>query len=322
MTRYLDAIPQPWTRDAIQKALFDNFTEARSAIEDTDGGRLWRRLEELDETVWIFHFSVTDLLDEICLFGDRSKYQMFWHTANADEAESHTRAVKRKLFNCTSALMTLVDHARNFQRQTPVAKYDERLKEEFSVPGLHEFLQCFRNYNTHWRIAQTNWQITHDFQEKKREARFQVTKEELLAWSGWTSKAREFIDQSKDTMDVYELFAGYREYVEKFYAWHKGAVLDEYSGVVGTYLEHKRLYEGLSKKFEWNLVLTRARKDINPYQYIGRYLPKQKLKRLLAYQHRSEEQVEALIRMLDMEDFCDEDLRRKLFALFRPSDKA
>lgn len=322
MSRYLDSIPQPWSQQSIRKAIFHNFIEARESIEATDGGRLWRRLEELDDTIWIFQFSVTDLLDEICLFGDHSKNAEFWHRANVDEADAHTRAVKRKLFNCTSALMTLVDHARNFQNQTPVQKYGERLKEEFSSPGLHEFMKCLRNYNTHWRIAQANWLITHNFRETKREARFQVTKDELLSWSGWNVDARTFIDKSDSAIDVYKLFSEYREHVQRFYAWHKGAVLDEYAGVIGPYLEHKRIFEGINKGLEWNMLISHAPKGANPYQYISRYLPKNRLERLLSFSHRSEEQVDALIRMMDMEDFCDETLRQKLLALFKPRSDA
>lgn len=322
MSRYLDSIPQPWSQEVIQKAIFDNFMEARASIEDTNGGKLWRRLGELDDTIWIFQYGVTDLLDEICLFGERSKNLEFWHRVNADEAEVHTRAVKRKLFNCTSALMTLVDHARNFQRQTPVHDYNEKLKEEFSSPGLHEFMKCLRNYNTHWRIAQTNWVITQNFKEKKREARFQVTKEELLSWSGWNAGARTFIDKSDGAVDVYKLFSGYRNHVQKFYAWHKGAVLDEYAGTLGPYLEHMRIYEGINKKLAWNMLISHAPKDANPYQYISRYLPKDRLERLLAYPHRSDEQVDALIRMMDMEDFCDEKLRQALLSFFKLRNQA
>lgn len=316
MTRHLDLIPQPWSREDIQEAILDDFMAARAAIEDTEGGKLWRRLEDLEDTIWIFQYSVTDLLDEICLFGDRSKNAAFWDRANADEAETHTRAVKRKLFNCTSALMTLVDHARNFQSQSPVPNYSERLKTEFSSPGLHEFMQCLRNYNTHCRIAQTNWSITHNFLEKKREARFLMTKDELFLWDGWSAGARTFIEQSEDVIDLYRLFSAYRGHVQKFYAWHKGAVLEEYASIIRIYQEYKRLHDGINKTLAWNLLISHVPKGASPYQYLCRHLPKDQLNRLLTYSHRSEEQVDALIRIMDMEDFCNEQLRQKLLDAF------
>lgn len=317
MTRYLDTIPHPWNREIIEAAIFANFSDARESIEETSGGKLWRAVQDLEDTIWIFHASTTGLLDEICLFGDRSKNQTFWHQANVSEAENHTRAVKKKLFYCTSSIMTLVDHARKFQRATPVGEYSARLKATFSSPGLHEFLQCLRNYNTHWRIAQANWVIQYDSNSHSRSARFTVTKPELLAWDGWTAKANEFIKRASDTIDIYDLFFEYRKHVQNFYAWHKGAILDEYAKVLRPYFEYKRLYEGIQRKFSWNLIISQAPKRLNPFQYLDQYLPRPQIERLLAYEYRSDEQVDALIRMLDMEEFCDVALRAKILALFR-----
>lgn len=319
MTRYLDTFPHPWSRDIIEAAIFKNSSDTKETIEETLGGKLWRTLQYLEDTLWIFNTSTTELLDEICLFGDRSKNPTFWHLANADEAEGHTRAVKRKIFHCTSALMALVDHARNFQDTTPVDDYPDRLKVMFPSSGLHDFLQGLRNYNTHWRIAQANWIIEHDFKSKAREARFIVTKVELLAWKKWTSKAREYIESAPDTIDIYNIFSEYRKHVQNFYAWHKGAVLDMHAQILQPYFEYKRLYEGLQKKYNWKLIIFHAPKTLNPYQYLDRYLPRHQIERLLAHEHRSEEQVDALIKMLDMEDFCDEALYAKLMELFRPS---
>lgn len=319
MARYLDTIPHPWSRDVIEIAILKSFSEARESIADTAGGKLWRDLHDLEDSIWIFETSTTDLLDEICLFGDRSKNPTFWNEANTNEAEKHTRAVKKKLFHCTSSLMALVDHARNFQRTTPVCGYSDQVKAAFCPPGLHDFLQCLRNYNTHWRIAQANWVIQHNSEPHSREARFIITKSRLLEWSGWTIKAREFIENASDAIDIYDLFSGYRKHVQSFYAWHKGAVLNEYATLLQPYLEYKRLYEGLQKKYSWNLVISHAPRTLNPFQHLGLYLSKQQVERLLAYEHRSEEQVDALIRMLDMNEFCDEALRNKVLSLFRPT---
>jgi hypothetical protein len=319
MTRYLDTVPQPWTRADIETAIFRSFTDAKKSIEEVPGARLWQALEDLDDTVWIFQASTTDLLDEICIFGDRSKNSTFWHKTNNREAEQHTLAVKRKLFYCTSSLMALVEHARNFERTRPTNGYTERLRQVFSTPGLHDFLQDLRNYNTHWRIAQANWTITHNFKPHTREARFTVTKAELLAWNGWKSKAAAYINQAADAIDIYELFSQYRRHVQAFYAWHRGAVIDQHADILQPYFEYKRLYEGLMNKYNWNLLISHVPKTLNPFQYLGQYLPKHQVERLLAHEHRSEVQVDALIKMLDMEEFCDEALREKVRALFLPS---
>lgn len=320
MNRYLDSVPHPWTREAINTALFKSFTEARESIENTPGGHLWRSLNDLQDSLWIFQKSTTELLDEICVFGDRSRDPVFWHDTN--RADAHTRAVKRYIFNCTSALMALVDHARAFQASYPVGEYGTHLRDSFPTPGLHSFLQCFRNYNTHWRVAETNWNIRRDFETGTREARFIIGKPELLRWNGWDAEARKYIANSPSHIDVYDVFSTYREHVQQFYAWHRGAALSQYSDTYQPYLEYKRLYEGLQKKYHWDMIISHAPKTLNPYQHLARYLSKSQVETLLALEHRSAAQVDALIAMLGMTEFCDAPLREKVILLFKgPGDE-
>ncbi|EMD9439664.1 hypothetical protein VXE32_003684 [Burkholderia cepacia] len=320
MPGYLDTIPHPWTRDIIETAIFRNFTDARESIEMTPGGVLWRALQDLQDTIWIFETNTTELLDEICLFGERSKNPAFWHPAKHSEVKNHTRAVKKKIFHCTSSLMTLVDHARKFHRSTPVSGYYDRLKAVFSSPGLHDFLQCFRNYNTHWRIAEANWLIQRD--KSGRSAKFVIKKSELLIWDGWTRPAREYIEASEEILNVYDIFSEYRSFAQKFYAWHRGAVFDTHPDIIRYYLECKRLYEGLQKKYMWNMIISHTPKTLNPFEYVDQYLTENQLQQLLAHELRSSQQVDALIRMLDMEEFCDQDLRSKVTAFFRRDESA
>lgn len=317
MSRYLDSLPHPWTRDDIERAIFANFTDAREAIEETPGGRLWHSFADLQDSLWVLQQAVTDLLDEISLFAGRSLDPSFWHKTESNEADSHTRAVKRYIFNATSSVMALVDHARNFQKSYPVDGYDAKRDKSFAIPGLHNFLQCFRNYNTHWRVAEANWSINKNFLTGAREARFVISKGELNRWSGWCARAREYINSAPDPIDVYNVFSEYRKSVQDFYSWHNGAVLDQYAGTYQPYLEYKRLYEGLQKKCYWNMLISHAPESVNPYAFVGRHLTKKQVESVLALEHRSEAQVDAVITMLGMKDFCSPELRAKVLLLFQ-----
>jgi hypothetical protein len=316
MTRYLDTVPHPWNHAVIQTAICKSFQDARAAIEDTEGGRLWRSLQELDDSVYVLETNISDLLDEISLFADRSKNPTFWHQGDGSGAERYTREVKRKLSNCTAALMALVDHARNFTRASPVPDYRNALGKYFLLPGLHDFLKGLRNYNTHWRIARANWIISYGREANSRQVRFLVTKAELLAWNRWNAAAKEYIDGVKEAVDIYEVFSTYRAHAQKFYAWHRGAVLSQHSATLRPYLEYKRPYEGISKKSNWNIAISNVPNTLNPLQYLSQYLPSHALERVLALPHQSKQQVDEVISLLDMDEFCDEELRDKVYALF------
>lgn len=322
MTRYLDTVSQPWTRADIERAIIRRFTDAKSAIDETVGGKLWLSIQELEDSVWILDINIADLLDEISLFAERSRNPSFWYEAEGSAAELHTRAVKRKLFNCTASVMALVEHARKLQREIPVPDYAEQRRRHFAPPGLHDFLQCLRNYNTHWRIAQANWTISYGPGSEGRQARFIVTKEELLAWDRWTKGAKEFINGVADSVDVRELFSVYRENVQSFYSWHRGAVLTQYSTEIQSYLQYKRLYDGIHKKYIWNMIISHLPKDLNPFQHIAQYLPQHSVERVLSLPYRSKEQVDAIISLMDMNEFCDDALRKKAYALFGAADEA
>lgn len=316
MPRFLETIPHPWKHADIQQAIFKNSTEAREAIECTKGGQMWRSIKELEDSVYVFHTNISDLLDEITLFADRSKNPDFWRNGYENETDRYTREVKRKLSNCTASLMALVDHARNFNRIAPVPDFDNELKKHFQPPGLHDFLQCFRNYNTHWRIAQANWFISYDLNLNSRQARFQVSKADLLAWRGWNAAAKEYISRIPEVVDLYEVFSTYRANTQNFYAWHRGVVLRQYSDTLRPYLDYKRIFEGINKKYHWNMVISHVPKELNPLQYLENYLPSHKVELVLALPHQSKQQVDEVIRMLDMDEFCDEELRRKVYLLF------
>ncbi|AZR28575.1 hypothetical protein [Xanthomonas vasicola] len=315
----LEKEPQPWSRELIEKAYFEDFTRAPEVIDETAGGQFWLSLNDLQDTIWIFQQSATELFDEISVFADRSRDLAFWQQVNSIQADSHTKAVKKCIFNCTASLMALVDHARSFQEKYPIDGYSDKAREVFPSDGLHSFLQKFRNYNTHWRVAEANWSISHNFENRAREVQFVITKKELLRWNGWNASAKEYIAKSSDPVDVRHIFSEYRKCVHRFYSWHWGEVLSRYAETYQPYLYYKRVLGGIRKKLLWNMLLTRAPRDANPYAYIGKYLPKEQIEKLLALQSRSEAQADALIEMLDMQEFCSPELKAKAISIFQGS---
>ncbi|WP_212625709.1 hypothetical protein [Pseudomonas sp. PP3] len=316
MTGYLETIPHPWTRQHIQKAMTSNFQTVQKSIDQTEGGRLWRGINELDEAIWVFSKSTVELIDEISVFSERSKDIEFWSKTNEKNAEEYVREVKRRLYYSTSSLMTVVDIARAFSTKWPVDGLVEHRNKFFSTPGLHDFLQNLRNFSSHWRIAEANWQINYDFQTGLRVASFRVSEEELLAWDGWSAKAKTYIKDASGSVDVFQIFAQYKKHVQEYYRWHKGALLDTYSSILRPYFEYTRIHEGLRQMLKWNMILSHFKPDMNPYQYLAQYLSSKQIELVLSYEHRSEQQVDALIKILDMEDFCDAQLRRKAMHAF------
>lgn len=165
--------------------------------------------------------------------------------------------------------MTLVDIARNFDNRHKVDGADIKRAEIFTTPGLHNFLQDLRNFNTHWRIAVANWSINYDMENGTRTAHFQINKEDLLAWSSWTANAKKYIQDLDDSVDLYEILTTYKKQAQTYYAWHKGAVIDQNTQALQQYFEYTKIHEGLRQYQKWNMILSHVKDGTNPYQYLG-----------------------------------------------------
>jgi hypothetical protein len=294
--------------------------EVKPSIDRTPGGKIWNDLTGLDDTAWIFYTSISELIDEICIFGERSKDAEFWNKSNEKTADHYTREVKRKLYYCTSSLMTLVDIARNFDKRHKIDGSSIKRSEIFTTPGLHNFLQDLRNFNTHWRIAEANWSIKYDMENGTRTAHFQIDKKDLLAWSSWTANAKKYIQELEESVDVYKILTTYKKQAQEYYAWHKGAVIEQNSEALQQYFEYTRIHEGLRQYQKWNMLLSHAKSDTNPYQYLAKFLSNSQIELVLSYPKQTEQQVDALIRTVDTYQICDKNLKAKLMKVFSVSD--
>lgn len=319
MAGYLDKITQPWTRQHIQAAIMSDFRTVQKSIDQTEGGLLWSGIKELDDAIWVFTKSTAELLDEISIFSEKSKDIEFWHKTNEKNSEEYVREVKRKLYYCTSSLMTIVDISRAFNKKWPLEDFLDQRNKFFSTPGLHDFLQKMRNFSSHWRIAQANWIIKSDFRNGTRIAKFVVSKEDLLEWGDWGSNGKKYIEETDGDIDIYEVITQYKKQIQQFYSWHKGALIETYSSILQPFFEYKKIHNGLQNKLMWNMIFSHFNPDMNPYKYLTKYLSHNQIELILSYENRSEKQVDALIKMLDMEDFCDAQLRAKVMKAFRVS---
>ncbi|PPV08003.1 hypothetical protein XbrCFBP1976_04685 [Xanthomonas bromi] len=120
-----------------------------------------------------------------------------------------------------------------------------------------------------------------------------------------------------DTINIRQVFSDYRKSVQNFYEWHRGEVISQYADSYQPYLEYKRIVSGIRKRILWNDVLSQSRVTSNSYVQLAKYIPKHQVENLLALYGRIDKQVELLIEMLCLQEFCDSDLRGKALAFFQ-----
>lgn len=311
MRTSLKSIKEPWSLVDIRDAYFCDFRETEEIIEATEGGRLWNELKSLNESVWLLDSCTSDLLDEVADFAHQMTKDGFWNRLNQPYREISERRVKKFIFCTSSAAMALVAHARNFNDNFPCPDFDKERAERFGDSGIHEFVQKLRNYISHWRMAEANWEIT--WTDKSRDVKFILKSDELLGWDGWSVFAKKFIESSGEKIDVYVLFNKYNDIASKLYQWHKTKTLAAWHVTLSSYFQYKKWLNQVRDRTSWNLIISHIPKGKDPYEYLGKYLTDEQTEEVFSCEYKTTEQVERLIEILDLHGACDEELRGKIY---------
>lgn len=313
------SIKKTWSNEEVKKAYFSDFKGTTKKIESTEGGILWSELESLQSCLYVFTSCVNDLLDIISDFAHASSKNNFWSRINEAQQEEYSNKVKKNIFCSAAAAMALVDHARRFSKKYVIESYKDKIIEHFGSNGIHDFIQNLRNYIIHVKIIEANWKISHDFNQNKREVKFIINTNQLLEYKNWNSKSKIYISENAPEIDVYSIFKTYLDNAEKFYRWHKTAVITQFSEALNQYFKYKKCLNQLRERTSWGLVFQAIQNIKDPYIYLSKYLTNNQLEELLSYEYKSKEQIDRLIEMIDITGACDASLRAKAYELIEKS---
>jgi len=307
---------RPWTKEQIVVSTFTSLTETLRVIDSLPGGIIALELESMHLSSSIFLDATYDLLSSINFFKGESERPDFWHRTRRFGLETLELRIQRGVFTATMAAMALVDHSRIFSGKYPVESYREKVTEFFSENPLHRFVQNFRNYMTHVRIAKNNWVVKQD--KQGRSVFFFLTQENLGKWDGWDAPSKAYIVENSDGVNVEELFNGYSTKVKLFHDWFRSQVWQKHSEELREFFDCKKTYNAVSVRLSWNLMIKQAflPKKIDPYMFLDRYLSSNEIAETLSLPFRSKLQVDRIIELVDEFGACDDDLRKSVYELF------
>lgn len=310
--------PPPWTEEQLRKAYFANFTETQKAIRCHPGYLYQRELESLELSLAVFNDSVQDLRRSIETFRSRTS-NPGWNRRNLrDPVRQSVMAVRRGAFCAASAAMALVDHSRAANKRLRVSSYKDQVEKRFTKNGRHVFIQDLRNCVMHVRMLPTDWQIRKTLGQEAWQTRFLLRKEMLLdEWDEWWALSRDFIRKAEYGIDVERLFLDYGLDVRDFHDWYAKAIGDLDRKNLEDYREYDRTLKAFGSRNWWNLLIEHAlQAGVDPYERLPEYLDKEDLAQVSSIPHRSKEQVNKIIDLVDEYRACDEELRKKVYRLF------
>jgi hypothetical protein len=107
---------------------------------------------------------------------------------------AYTNEVLRSIFNYLSSLSSLVDTGLRLTRKysdTQMADYN-KIKDVLVNSDLNAFFGKLRNYIQHYGIPPLGWTI-HLNNDRPNDCTYYLSKDSLLGWNGWSSKAKTYI---------------------------------------------------------------------------------------------------------------------------------
>ncbi len=307
----------PWDEELLRKYYFQNFRETREFVQMKHPGSLvYTSLESIRLSLDVFLNAVADMISSINSFKGKSARPGFWNRPYRQFVEELEIAIQRGIASSAMCAMALVDHTREFSKSYTIPEYDSKINHYFSESKEHRFIHSLRRYITHIKLTKANWVVTQS--NEGRNVFFLFRQMELFQWDGWNSLARVYIHEHPEGINVEELFEHYSSAVIEFHNWLRTAVMDSYGSQISDYLQYQRLMNRFDHQSHWNALLKQVfiPKKLDPYIYLDRYLTKQELESVLSLPHRSKEQVDRIIELVDEYRACTEEIRNLVYIFF------
>jgi len=131
----------------------------------------------------------------------------------------------RLLHNYVSSAFSLIDHTRIHYRDlyepnNLMTDYQDHVDKMFKESPIAAFIVGLRQYAQHYRTPSISFQSIWSRAEGMC-SKICISKNDILSFSGWNSKAKSYLKNSVEHIDLKNVIDEYYKIVIKFYTWFK-----------------------------------------------------------------------------------------------------
>lgn len=225
------------------------------------------------------------------------------------------------LNRCVYHVASAADALRNFSMKQAKhfipENYEKYKKACFEQNNLHHFIQKLRGALHHEHFVMASPRVTWGGNHTHEMTLYLDTRK-LLRLEKIREKrgAREYVEGSGARIDVQEAFRRYAIIVNEFHNWLLGEMdtSPEFTDYRRCLLERKRR----SKRMTYSIFLREwIAKGIDPYAYLDKYLDGSQIALVKKLPHRSREQVDKIISLIDKDGACNDEIRTQAYELFK-----
>ena len=135
-----------------------------------------------------------------------------------------------RLHDFVASALALVDHTRVIHRQLYdeqglMADYQGEIDRRFTDNSLTQFVLGLRHMCQHYRLPSLNLQTELTSIGRAGQAKAEITlalrKDDLLGFSGWNARAKSFVEDAPDRIELLSVTDSYYRQVTEFNAWFR-----------------------------------------------------------------------------------------------------
>jgi hypothetical protein len=224
-----------------EQARLARIKELRDEILASPDRKLVIEYELVAKTYGVFKGNARELRVYLDRHSDPAIALPLWDLNHRERLYAFLDEVGRLLHNYLAAVGSLREHTRILW-QTYLAEdpaYTEQVQSTFAESGCCLFVQDLRNYTLHSQLPvahahMSGTQTSVDFTVR-------LSRPDLLRWSGWRSKAKEYLrGLPADEIDLAEVIGEYGKTVTEFYDWFGFAFRER---TLNPFRRIQRLYE-------------------------------------------------------------------------------
>jgi len=263
------------------------------------------------ETYQTCHADLVTRLDE---FDVAAKDGTLFGRPRTAELREHVAACRKEIFALSSAAAALEKMARHVRTNISILQFAERLGNDFDG-GQHEFIKQLRNNLNHVTFLEADWSIKN--MGPAQTSHFEFRAAELLRDGDFKTHAKAYLQDQREPIDVRNLFDSYRKSIERFYAWLLPEIQAQLPIEVQDYRECIRERRARLTRSWYQILFTQlVTLETDLYSHLPEYLTPKELEEIRALPHRSRQQIDRLVEIVDEYGACDDELRGLVYRAF------
>jgi hypothetical protein len=220
--------------------IFSEIKEIEEQIAKISGVGNIGKIRQLEYSLQLFERNygmLSELLSHI--IENKEKHPELFNRINKWKTELLFKEIAFRLHNFVASSLSLIDHSRIVYRKAFKEKghfdvYQKKVNSDLKENGLIQFIQKLRQMCQHYRLPH----ISAEWKMKNSELSLYIKNNDLLQFDGWGNRAKSFIEESGERIDLLEVVNQYFEKIKAFHTWAKKEFSEKYGEEIMAVYNH------------------------------------------------------------------------------------